>query len=185
MEPLQPPNLETPFDRIMQEMNRQSRAPYELFDKTQKGRRNEKEFGTALFNEFAAIQGRPLLHDYTLESIQEKDVNGKLVIHAVFQEYASFVKELKKSRGNTNALLSPKYMHKLFATPKVILGLKFVDLPIFMKDHPSNKWWEKLYEDFKFETCVACLECPANPKNLRFFTSLCMSAAYFHRRNNH
>jgi hypothetical protein len=62
----------------------------------------------------------------------------------------------KRSCGYTNALLSPKYMHKLFGTPKVIFSLKFVDLLILMKDHPSNKWWDKLYKDFKFDTCVDC-----------------------------
>jgi hypothetical protein len=158
MEPPQPPDIETPFERIMEAMNHNARAPFQPFDKTKQGRNNEKKFSTALFNEFAAIQRRPLLDEYTLESIQQKDANGKLVIHTIFQEYASFVKEQKRSRGNTNALLSPKYMHKLFATPKVILSLKFVDLPILMKDHPSNKWWEKLYDDFKFDTCVACLD---------------------------
>jgi hypothetical protein len=49
-------------------------------------------------------------------------------------------------------------MQYLFATPKVILGLKFDSLPIFLKGHPQNKWWEKLYDDFKFDTCVVCLD---------------------------
>jgi hypothetical protein len=142
----------------MTSQRRDSRSPYEPFDKTQKGRRNEKEYATVLFNDFASVQGKPKLDEYTLESIQEVDGNGKLLIHTTFQEFATCVSELKKKRGNTSEALSPKYMQKLFATPKVILGIKFDGLSIFLKGHPKNQWWEKLYDDFKFDTCVACLD---------------------------
>jgi hypothetical protein len=108
MDPPQPLHVDGLFEPIynqqMSNQRRDSWGPYEAFDKTQKGRRNEKDYATVLFNEFADVQGKPKLDKYTLESIQEVDANGKLLIHTTFQEFATCVKELKKKRGNVHAI---------------------------------------------------------------------------------
>jgi hypothetical protein len=122
MDPPQPLHVEGPFEPIdnqhMSNQRRDSGAPYEAFDKTQKGCRNEKDYATVLFNEFADVQGKPMLDEYTLESNQEVDETGKLLIHTTFQEFATCVKELKKKCGNTDEPLSPKYMQKAICDVK-------------------------------------------------------------------
>jgi hypothetical protein len=55
----------------------------------QKGHAAKKIQNNAQFDEFAQLQGKHPLDAYTLESVQERDANGKLLLEHTFDEYAS------------------------------------------------------------------------------------------------
>jgi hypothetical protein len=95
MEPPQPPNIETPFEQIMEAMNN-VHAPFQPLTRQNKGETTNRNLALLCLMSLLLFSIVHLLDEYTLESIQQKDANGKLVIHTIFQEYVSFVKGPKQ-----------------------------------------------------------------------------------------
>jgi hypothetical protein len=103
--------------------------PFAGMPSTQKGRTAEKIQNNARFDEFAQLQGKHPLDAYTLESVQERDANGKLLLEHTFDEYASYIKQLiYKATSKKVKLHGPGSMLKIFSTPYDILANKFKEL---------------------------------------------------------
>jgi hypothetical protein len=124
----------------------------------QKGRSNEIVRNNGRFDDFARLQGIHPLNEYTMESVQERDETGKLLLEQTFSEYATYVKQLTFDKKG-GEIKSHGYgsMLKIFSTPYDTLANKFKVLDIFRPKDRTNSWWLELYNIFKFQARVACI----------------------------
>ena len=134
-------------------------GPIAPFKRKSYSRSSEKKRHSNLFDGFAAIQGCPKIAEYTLESINEKDENGNLVLIGTFECYATYVLDQRQTtKGKTDEMYKCEGYDKMFATPKTVLAEKFKGEEWLQKGHPKNSWWADLYSDFKIRNRVQCLE---------------------------
>ena len=120
---------------------------FEEMAHTQKGHTNERTRYNAKFDDFAEQQGNQHpLDDYTVESVEVGDEEGKLLLEKTFGAYATFVKQLMfKKKNGDESNYAPDTMLKYFSTPYNTLQIKFKELPIFRLNDLMNGWWVKLY----------------------------------------
>jgi hypothetical protein len=145
---------------------------FAAMEPTQKGRATERVRNNCRFDEFAELQGTHPLSDYTMETVQERDRNGKLLLEQTFSEYATFVMQLTYVKAGMVKSHAVGTMVKFFSTPYDTLAKTFPTLAIFRaKDH-ANKWWTDLYNNFKYKVRAACItrgeEIEENAKAIRY-----------------